>query len=70
MTIKSMQEATMAVRLVTGRDTISTRVQAGMFQVVDVVFDAKGKSTVTPLSDWAGAEDTIQFLRQLSHRQN
>ena len=65
-TVIKIREATMAARLATGRDTISTRVQAGMFQVVDVVFDAKGKATVTPLSDWASAEDTIMKLETLS----
>ena len=44
---------------------IGSRVGNGKFQLVNVVFNDKGTSTETPLSDWLVFDEFINYLDNL-----
>jgi len=50
--LKKIQAATLAARERTGDKTIATQAKAGKTQIIRVTYDAKGKATITPVSDW------------------
>lgn len=54
--IKQIQAATLAARARTGDNSIGTHVKQGKTQIVRVTYDDKGKSTVTPASDWMASD--------------
>lgn len=43
----------------------SARVKAGKIQFVIVAYDAKGKSTVTPITEYLTAEEADKFMEGL-----
>jgi len=49
-----MQHSTKTIKneTICGQTIIGSRVKQGMIQRVSVKFDAKGNSTITPVSDW------------------
>ena len=61
-TIGAIQSATLKARDRLSDNTITTRAEAGRAQVVRVTFDGKGKSTVTPVSEWMPAADAAAHL--------
>lgn len=61
-----IQSKTLAARARTGNNGVGTKVKAGRVQVVDVTFDAKGNSTVKPLSDWGSQDEAMKFLDALA----
>lgn len=64
-TLKAVQSATIDARNETGMQGISTRVERGQFQVVNVTFS--GKSTIVDeLSDWVSPLDAVAILRQIA----
>jgi hypothetical protein len=60
-----LQRATFAARERTGRPGVGTQVKAGKLQIVDVTYDARGKSTVTPLSGWLEGSEVLSALDAL-----
>ena len=46
--------------------TIGISIKDGRVQVRCCTFDAKGISTITPLSDWISVKDAVTFLNQMS----
>ena len=61
-TIGAIQSATIKARERLGDNAISTRTEAGRVQVVRVTFDAKGKSTIAPVSEFLPAADAVAHL--------
>ena len=53
------------VILVVTAPNIGSRVGNGKFQLVNVVFNDKGTSTETPLSDWLTFDEFINYLDNL-----
>lgn len=49
----------------TGDKSISTAVKNGKVQVCSVVFDSKGKSAVTPMSDFLGFDEALAYVNGL-----
>lgn len=67
ITVADMRDALLALRRRVGDDTLSHCVQAGRFQLNRVVYDARGKSTVTPLSPWQDAAGHMRTQHVLRH---
>lgn len=63
--LAKIQKETISARTRTGDKTIATRVKAGKFQIVKVTYNAKGKASVTSVSDFADAESTINSLKSI-----
>jgi hypothetical protein len=65
--LAELAAATVAVRRRTGKQSISTRVKAGQFQVVDVTFPKgrKGRSEVVELSAWMSLSETVSHLNAI-----
>lgn len=61
----NLQAATLAARTRTGDKSISTSAKSGFIRVVRVVYNAKGTSTVTPMSSDLSAVKAIEFLNAL-----
>ena len=59
--MQAIRTATLSARNRTGKN-IGTEVSKGLFRVVVVSFDAKGKSTVTPLSGWVSPAKIVEQL--------
>lgn len=64
-TIFDLQKATLAARARTGDKAIGTQVADGKVEVVRVVFDNRGQSTVTVLSGPHAPAAAIQALAAL-----
>lgn len=60
-----IHRATMAARERTGDRTVSTRVKQGRIQIVRVTYGPRGKSTITPVSDWVSFGAAVTFLDAL-----
>jgi len=58
----ALQKATVAARERTADKTIATQVNAGKVQVTRVTYDAKGTSTVSPVSAWLDGSEAVAFL--------
>jgi len=58
----ALQKATVAARERTADKTIATQVKAGKVQVTRVTYDAKGTSTVSPVSAWLDGFEAVAFL--------
>lgn len=67
ITISQLQAATLAARARTGDATIGTQIKAGRLQVVRVTYPAgkRGRSVVTPASDWLTAAECIARLEAM-----
>lgn len=63
--LAQIQAATLAARTRTGDATIGTQVKAGKVQIVRVTYNAKGKSTVTPASDFLPIPEAVAALNAL-----
>lgn len=51
----------------TGRQGLGTQVRKGLWQVVDVTQTGKrGKTTVTPLSNWVPVDEVVGILQSLT----
>lgn len=50
--MRNIQTATLAARARLADKTVGTQVSKGRGQVTRVTYDAKGRSTVSPASDW------------------
>lgn len=61
----ALQKATAAARERTADKTISTQTKDGKVQVTRVTYDAKGKSTVSPVSEWLDAADAVAYLDRM-----
>lgn len=61
----TLRNATLAARQRTGDETIGTTVSAGKVQIVRVTFNAKGRSTVAPATDWLTVAEAVQALEAL-----
>lgn len=59
--MQAIRTATINARARTGQN-IGTEVSKGLFRVVSVSFDARGKSTVTPLSNWVSPAKIVDQL--------
>ena len=60
------QKATLAARARTGQKSIGTQVnEHGRIRVVHTTYNAKGSSTITPLTDWSTSDEAIAFLNQM-----
>jgi hypothetical protein len=57
--------ATLEARRRTGDTAIGTAAHQGKLRVVRIVYDTKGKSTVTPMSDRMSITETVAFLDAL-----
>jgi len=62
---EQLRTATLAARQRTGDKTIGATVNAGKIQIVRVTFNAKGKSTVAPASDWLAPADAVVALTNI-----
>lgn len=45
--------------------SISVRVNVGRYQIVRATYDAKGKSTISPVTDWLDGEAAIAELLRM-----
>lgn len=63
--IRTIQAATLAARARLADNTIGTRTQAGRMQVVRVTYDAAGRSTTVPASDWMLPHQVPAFIAAL-----
>jgi len=63
--LSDMLRALRDARARTGDRSIATRVKRGAFQVVRVTHDARGRSTVAPVSEYGDAASTAEALREL-----
>lgn len=62
--ITDLQRSVFDARERTG-NPIGTQIKAGKLRVVCVTYNKRGTSTVTPLSDWLGKSEAIDFLSKL-----
>lgn len=60
-----LQQATLAARLRLNDKTIGTRVHSGTVQVIRVTYNARGISTVTPVSAYLPVAGAVAFLDQM-----
>lgn len=60
-----IQRATLEARARLGDKSIGTTIKQGRLQVVRVTYNAKGRSTVVPVSDWLAMPDAVKFLDAL-----
>lgn len=60
--LAQIQSATRAARQRTGIAGLGTRVSNGRMQIVDVIYDESGESTVTPLSGWVPTAGIVAAL--------
>ena len=69
ITMGDIRKATLLARQRTGCNGIGTQVKQGRLQVVNVTFpvERKGRSTVTPLSDYLAPVDALQFLNMVQN---
>ena len=59
-------EAMNAYRQLTQDQTFGSRVNCGKAQLVRVTYDAKGKSTVTPCSEWVPVNQWLSKMAEWS----
>jgi hypothetical protein len=64
-TIAQLRQATLDARKATGMQGIGTECSRGLYRVVHVTF-AKGRTTVDPLSNFAGPDATIETLQAIA----
>lgn len=64
--MRRIADAVRDARNRTGDQSIATRAKAGRTQVVRVSYSARGSATVSAVSQWGSADDTIQFLNTMS----
>lgn len=64
--LREVQSATLAARTRLNDKTIGTQAKAGKLQVVRVTYNAKGRSTVTPVSDFMTHNEVINALNNLT----
>ncbi len=60
-----LRNATLAARQRTGDKTIATNIKKGLVQVVRVVYNGKGTSTVTPVSNKITEAEAIALLNEM-----
>lgn len=58
----ALQKATTEARARLGDKTIGTQVKDGKVQVIRVTYDAKGKGSVSPVTDWLAADAAVSYL--------
>ena len=63
--LKQIQVATIEARTRLNDSRIATQAKAGKVQITRVTYDAKGKATVTPVSDWMAPEAMAGALAAL-----
>lgn len=63
--LNEIRTATLAARNRLKDETIGTQVKAGKLQVMRVTYDAKGKSTITPVTDFISFADAIATLKAM-----
>lgn len=63
--MKSVQIATNEARRRTQDKTIATQAKNGMLQVIRVTYNAKGKATIVPVTDFLMHADAVEFLGQM-----
>jgi hypothetical protein len=63
--LTEIRNATQAARARLNDKTIGTQVKAGKLQVMRVTYDAKGKSTITPVTDFIPFSDAIATLKAM-----
>jgi hypothetical protein len=61
----ALQTATINARARMGDDSISTRVHAGVVQVVRVNYDSGGSSIVGQVSGWISMSEAASFLDEM-----
>ena len=54
------------LRAATGDATYGHTARAGRLRLVRIVYDERGRSTVTPMSDWATVGDHLATIRTLT----
>jgi hypothetical protein len=57
-----IKNATTAAQERANDKSISVAVKSGLYQIQRVTFDAKGKSTVTPLTDYMSFDNVVTTL--------
>lgn len=68
ITVGDMIHALRALKARTGDNALSHTVRQGEFRLVRVEMDAKGKSTVTPLSPWQSAAAHLATLNNYGNK--
>ncbi len=63
---RDLTDATKAAQAATVDATLGTQVKKGQIQIVRVTFNAKGVSTVTPVSDFLSQTDALAKLREIA----
>lgn len=59
------RNALQAAQQRTGDPTLSTAVKKGKIQVCRVTYDSKGRSTVTPVTDYLPMDDAMTYLEKM-----
>lgn len=64
--MREIQAATLAARARLNDQTVGTHLSKGRGQVIRVTYDAKGRSTVTPASEWMAPAQLPAALEALA----
>lgn len=65
MNIGALIQATRNAKARTGRKDLSTAAKAGKIQICEVTMNAKGKSTVTPITGFLPMAEAIAYLESM-----
>ena len=64
--ISNLQAATKAAKEALGLPGLGVQVAKGKAQIVNVTYDAKGKSKVIALTEWFPVGETVSRLKQMT----